>query len=82
MPLNPVFSRHTGKVPHFMDEPLNGLDKGGVKEIREVIMGLKYSGKTILLTSHNSEDIQKLADEIWEMDAGRMTRMDQQAPHE
>ena len=57
----------------ILDEPFSGLDKRGVKELREVVMGLKCSGKTILLTSHNSEDIQKLADEIWEMDAGFLT---------
>lgn len=33
-------------------------------------MDLKKEGKTILLTSHNSEDICVLADVVWEMDGG------------
>ena len=53
----------------------NGLDKGGVEEIRALLMEWKEKGKTILLTSHNSEDITLLADHVWEMDAGKMTRV-------
>ena len=54
----------------ILDEPFNGLDKKGVREIRSLIMDLKKEGKTILLTSHNSEDICVLADVVWEMDGG------------
>ena len=54
----------------ILDEPFNGLDKKGVEEIRSLIMDLKKEGKTILLTSHNSEDICVLADVVWEMDGG------------
>ncbi len=60
----------------ILDEPFNGLDKEGVKEIRELIGELKKAGKTIMLTSHNSEDIKLLADDVWEMDGGRLERMD------
>ena len=56
----------------ILDEPFNGLDKEGVREIRELIMELKESGKTIFLTSHNNEDIKVLADVVWEMDGGRL----------
>lgn len=58
----------------ILDEPFNGLDKDGVQEIRELIMELKASGKTIFLTSHNNEDIKVLADVVWEMDGGRLAR--------
>lgn len=57
----------------ILDEPFNGLDKGGVEEIRSLLKEMKKAGKTILLTSHNSEDIVQLADHVWEMDAGRMS---------
>lgn len=60
----------------ILDEPFNGLDKKGVEEIRELIMGLKREGKIIFLTSHNSEDIRLLADKVWEMDAGRLAQID------
>lgn len=56
-----------------LDEPLNGLDKHGVKEMRELLKGLKTDGKTILLASHNQYDIAELCDTVCEMDAGRMT---------
>ncbi|HNZ62729.1 MAG TPA: ABC transporter ATP-binding protein [Bacillota bacterium] len=54
----------------FLDEPMNGLDNQGVKEIREAIRTLKEQGKTILLASHNPLDIEELCDTVHEMDAG------------
>ena len=39
----------------ILDEPFNGLDKHGVKDIRTLLLELKEQGKTILLASHNSE---------------------------
>ena len=57
----------------ILDEPLNGLDKHGVKEMRELIKGLQAAGKTILLASHNQGDIDALCDTVCEMDAGVMT---------
>ena len=57
----------------ILDEPLNGLDKHGVREMRQLIKGLKEKGKTILLASHNQGDIDELCDTVCEMDAGVMT---------
>ena len=57
----------------ILDEPLNGLDKHGVAEMRALIKGLKDDGKTILLASHNQGDIDELCDTVCEMDAGVMT---------
>lgn len=57
----------------ILDEPLNGLDKHGVKEMRSLIRGLRGEGKTILLASHNQGDIDELCDTVCEMDAGIMT---------
>ena len=57
----------------ILDEPLNGLDKHGVREMRELIRGLQAAGKTILLASHNQGDIDALCDTVCEMDAGVMT---------
>ena len=57
----------------ILDEPLNGLDKRGVREMRQLIKGLKEQGKTILLASHNQGDIDELCDTVCEMDAGVMT---------
>ena len=57
----------------ILDEPLNGLDKHGVRDMRQLIKGLKEQGKTILLASHNQGDIDELCDTVCEMDAGVMT---------
>ncbi len=57
----------------ILDEPLNGLDKHGAAEMRELIKTLRSEGKTILLASHNQGDIDELCDTVCEMDAGAMT---------
>jgi len=57
----------------ILDEPLNGLDKHGVREMRDLLKGLRGEGKTILLASHNAEDIAELCDTVCEMDAGILT---------
>lgn len=58
--------------PEFLilDEPFNGLDKHGVEEIRKILLELKKEGKSILLASHNAEDIRILCDRVFEMDGG------------
>lgn len=58
----------------ILDEPMNGLDNQGVTDIRQVLMQLKASGKTILIASHFQEDIDLLCDEVYEMDAGIIKR--------
>ncbi|MEE3462059.1 MAG: ABC transporter ATP-binding protein [Lachnospiraceae bacterium] len=57
----------------ILDEPFNGLDKEGVKEMRSYLLGLKKAGKTILLTSHSSEDIEALCDRVFEMEHGNLS---------
>lgn len=57
----------------ILDEPFNGLDKAGVRDIRALLLSLNRDGKTILLSSHNQADIDALCDTVCEMDAGRMT---------
>ena len=58
----------------ILDEPMNALDKSGVAEIRELLLRLKAEGKTILIVSHNAEDIRMLCDTVYEMDGGKLTR--------
>lgn len=60
------------KEIYIFDEPMNGLDKQGVVEIRNLIKNLKEQGKTILLVSHNKEDIHILCDRVYELDNGIM----------
>lgn len=57
----------------ILDEPMNGLDNEGVALIRGILAERKNQGKTILLVSHNAEDIKVLCDEIYEMDKGKIS---------
>ena len=59
----------------ILDEPMNGLDKKGVLEMRSFFESLKNEGKTIILASHNKEDIDVLCDEVYEMDMGILNRI-------
>lgn len=59
----------------ILDEPMNGLDNRGVGEIRELLLNLKSQGKTILIASHNPEDIRQLCDTVCEMDCGKLTQV-------
>ncbi|MCI8964130.1 MAG: ATP-binding cassette domain-containing protein [Eubacterium sp.] len=47
-----------------LDEPFNGLDRYGVVEIRALLKDLKADGKSILLASHNAQDIEELCDHV------------------
>lgn len=59
----------------ILDEPMNGLDNEGVKDMRKLFLSLKEQGKTILLASHNKEDIEVLCDEVYMMDKGILTQI-------
>lgn len=59
----------------ILDEPMNGLDKNGVNEMRELFLEMKTDGKIIILASHNREDIDVLCDEVYEMENGVLTRL-------
>ena len=54
----------------ILDEPTNGLDEVGVKEIRKLLLHLKNEERTIIIASHNAEDISTLCDQVYEMDGG------------
>ncbi len=58
----------------ILDEPMNGLDASGVSDIRRLLLKLKEEGKTILLASHNEEDIRVLCDEVYKMEDGLLKK--------
>ena len=58
-----------------LDEPFNGLDKDGVKAMREYLLSYKEPGKTILICSHSAEDIAVLCETVHEMDKGQLERI-------
>lgn len=57
----------------ILDEPMNGLDKDGVKDMRQYLLDLKAQGKTILIASHSAEDIDVLCDTVCEMNKGELS---------
>ena len=59
----------------ILDEPMNGLDKDGVKDMRKYLLNLKDQGKTILIASHSAEDIEVLCDTVNEMDRGKINKV-------
>lgn len=54
----------------ILDEPMNGLDKNGVNDMRELLLRLKSDGKTMIIASHNSVDIDVLCDKVFEIEKG------------
>lgn len=54
----------------ILDEPMNGLDNQGTKQMRQLLIDFRSQGKTIILASHSQEDISTLCDVVYQMDAG------------
>ncbi len=59
----------------ILDEPMNGLDKDGVADMRKYLLDLKEQGKTILIASHSTEDIEILCDTVCEIDKGILKKI-------
>lgn len=59
----------------ILDEPMNGLDKNGVEDMRELLLQLKDEGKAMIIASHNSVDIDVLCDRVFEITKGRLKQV-------
>lgn len=59
----------------ILDEPMNGLDKNGVNDMRELLLRLKSDGKTMIVASHNSADIDILCDRVFEIEKGNLKQV-------
>ena len=56
-----------------LDEPINGLDPAGVREVRELLRSLRDErGVTIFLSSHILSEVEQLADRIGVIHEGRL----------
>ena len=60
----------------ILDEPTNALDESGVKLFRDIMREEKAQGTTILIASHNKEDIDELCDRVLYMAGGQLLRED------
>ena len=59
----------------ILDEPMNGLDNEGVREMRKLFLQLKSEGKALLIVGHNREDIEGLCDSVYTMDRGYLQKV-------
>ena len=56
----------------FLDEPTAGIDPAGRQVVRTIVRSLRDSGVCVLLTTHDLEDAQRLADRVLIIDHGRL----------
>jgi ABC-2 type transport system ATP-binding protein len=56
----------------ILDEPTNGLDPAGMHEFRDMIRGFVAEGRTVLLSSHLLDEVEKICDEVAIVDRGRV----------
>ncbi|MBK8447905.1 MAG: ABC transporter ATP-binding protein [Micropruina sp.] len=56
----------------LLDEPTAGMDPHARRRTWTVIEGLRSSGVSVLLTTHDMDEAARLADRVWIMDAGRV----------
>src|SRR6266487_2244121 len=56
----------------ILDEPTNGLDPAGIHEFRSMIRGLVAEGRTVLLSSHLLDEVEKICDAVAIVDHGRV----------
>jgi len=58
----------------FLDEPTDGVDPVGRKQIRDVIVDLKAHGKTVFVNSHLLSEVELVSDRVAILDKGKIVR--------
>jgi len=62
-----------------LDEPTNGLDPQGIREIRELLLALNARGTTVFLSSHLLAEVEQLCTRVGVLDRGRLVMQDELA---
>ena len=57
-----------------LDEPANGLDPAGIKEVRDLLKGLGAEGRTVFVSSHILGEVQQVCDRVAILSRGRCVR--------
>ena len=57
----------------ILDEPMNGLDAAGISDIRNMLLEGQKAGNTIILASHNPEDIKLLCNRVFTFENGSIS---------
>jgi ABC-2 type transport system ATP-binding protein len=60
----------------FLDEPTSGLDPLAARSVRELILGLKHSNRSIILCTHDLDEAERLADQVAIIRQGRIVALD------
>lgn len=55
-----------------LDEPTNALDRKSIEKLVQILERLKQQGCTILIASHQFEDIESVVDEVVHIEAGEL----------
>jgi ABC-2 type transport system ATP-binding protein len=58
----------------ILDEPMNGLDPGGMLEMRDMILSLVAEGRTVVLSSHLLDEVERTCDAVAIVDRGSVIR--------
>src|SRR6185295_10288070 len=56
----------------ILDEPMNGLDPAGIQEFREMVANLVDEGRTVFLSSHLLDEVEKTCEQVAIIDRGRI----------
>ena len=56
----------------LLDEPMNGLDPAGMAEMRDMILSLVADGRTVVLSSHLLDEVERTCDTVAIVDRGRI----------
>jgi ABC-2 type transport system ATP-binding protein len=57
-----------------LDEPMNGLDPAGMREMREMVLSLVAEGRTVVLSSHLLDEVERTCDAVAIVDRGKIIR--------
>ncbi len=60
----------------ILDEPTNGLDPQGIREIRDLLIELNAAGATVFLSSHQLGEVEQLCTKVGIVDRGRLVKQD------
>ncbi len=58
----------------ILDEPMNGLDPAGMHEMRDMILSLVHEGRTVMLSSHLLDEVERTCDAVAIVDRGKVIR--------
>jgi ABC-type multidrug transport system ATPase subunit len=58
----------------ILDEPMNGLDPAGMREMRDMILSLVAERRTVVLSSHLLDEVERTCDAVAIVDQGRIIR--------